>query len=118
MKRLMPIILCIAIVLAVSGCRGGARRAKPAVSLPEEVEGAIHIKYAQGFSVRYIDGGCLVDITDPQREGKELFRYMLVERGTKPKTVPEGYSSPTSSVWMSWTGCAVSPAPAIFSIRM
>ncbi len=87
MKRYLIILLML---FLLASCKNAGRN-RVAVPLPETIAGAVQTKYAQGFTVRYIDGGCLVDITDPQREGKELFRYMLVERGTKPKTVPEGY---------------------------
>ena len=92
MKRLMLMMLCVAVALAAAGCRGGARRAKPTGSLPEAEEGAIQVRYAQGFSVRYIDGGCLVEVSDPQKERTDAFRYMLVKRGIKPAQVPEGYT--------------------------
>lgn len=92
MKRLMSIILCAVIAFSLAGCRGGSKRANTAVLLPEIAEGAVQIKYARGFSVRYVDGGCLVEVSDPQKERADAFRFMLVKRGTKPAQVPQGYT--------------------------
>ena len=52
----------------------------------------IQPKYAQGFKVSYTDGACLLDIQDPQNEKGQSFRYMLVEKGTEQKNMPEGYT--------------------------
>lgn len=89
MKRYITILLML---LALASCRNAGRN-RTAAPLPEAKEGAIETRYAKGFAVRYIDGGCLVDISDPQGESRELFRYMLVQRGSKPKNVPEGYTA-------------------------
>lgn len=48
--------------------------------------------YAQGFTVAYRSGICLVDIHDPQLADGEVFRYALVKRGAKPADVPAGYT--------------------------
>jgi iron complex transport system substrate-binding protein len=89
MKRYIIILL---VIISLVSCRNAGRN-RTVAPLPEAKEGAVETKFAQGFQVRYIDGGCLVDISDPQRESKESFRYMLVQRGTKPKAVPEGYTT-------------------------
>ena len=92
MKRLMPIIICMAIMLTAVSCRGGSKRARPAVTMPETIEGAIQPRYAQGFTVSYTKDGCLVEVSDPQKERTDAFRFMLVRRGTKPEAIPEGYT--------------------------
>lgn len=92
MKRLMPIIICMAIMLTAVSCRGGSKRARPTVTMPETIEGAIQPRYAQGFTVSYTKDGCLVEVSDPQKERTDAFRFMLVRRGTKPAAVPEGYT--------------------------
>lgn len=92
MKRLMPIIICMAIMLTAVSCRGGSKRARPTVTMPETIEGAIQPRCAQGFTVSYTKDGCLVEVSDPQKERTDAFRFMLVRRGTKPEAIPEGYT--------------------------
>lgn len=47
--------------------------------------------YAKGFSIRYQEGVCLVDMQDPEN-GKELaYHFAFVPRGTEAQ-IPEGYS--------------------------
>lgn len=89
MKRY--IIIMLALLLSAVSCKN-AGRSRTAASLPQAIEGEVETKYARGYTLRYIDGGCLVDIQDPQGESKEQFRFMLVQRGTKPAQVPEGYT--------------------------
>ena len=91
MKRMAFMMCCLA-MLSAAGCHGGAKRVKTSESLPDTIGGIVQVKYAQGFSVRYVDGGCLVDVSDPQREQQQSFHYMLVHRGEKPDRVPEGYT--------------------------
>ena len=85
-------MICLAVLLAAAGCRGGAKKTRTAQPLPEAVEGAVAPKYARGFSVHYTGEGCLVEVSDPQQERTEAFRFMLVKRGEKPAQVPEGYT--------------------------
>lgn len=91
MRRLVSTIICLAILFTAAGCRCGAKKPQK-VQLPEAVEGAVQPKYARGFSVHYTKDGCLVEVSDPQKERTDAFRFMLVKRGSKPEQVPEGYT--------------------------
>ena len=90
MKKLVSILALLAVLLTAFSCKNASQRKAAA---PIEVrEGIIKPVYAEGFSVKYTDDGCLVDIQDPLREESQSFHYMLVPAGQKPANVPEGYS--------------------------
>ena len=84
----------LGVLLVLAGCqskkqqKGNNGSEDGAVAFVEQIQP----KYAQGFKVSYTDGACLLDIQDPQNEKGQSFRYMLVEKGTEPKNMPEGYT--------------------------
>ena len=84
----------LGVLLVLAGCqskkqqKGNNGSEDGTVAFVEQIQP----KYAQGFKVSYADGACLLDIQDPQNEKGQSFRYMLVEKGTEPKNMPEGYT--------------------------
>ena len=84
----------LGVLLVLAGCqskkqqKGNNGSEDGTVAFVEQIQP----KYAQGFKVSYTDGTCLLDIQDPQNEKGQSFRYMLVEKGTEPKNMPEGYT--------------------------
>lgn len=52
----------------------------------------LEVKYAKGFALKYVQGGVLLDITDPEGKGDKTFRYALMQRGKKHNQADvEGY---------------------------
>ncbi len=93
MKRLLSLFLLSAFIVLAVSCKNGANRTSGAATGIGDVKaGLIAPRHAEGFRVSYTDAGCLVDIQDPQRESAESFHFLLVPKGTKPESVPNGYS--------------------------
>ena len=81
------------VMMALTGCRGGAKSgARGAAGIDEAERGIASPVYAEGFKVRYTEQGCLLDIQDPRRAESQSFHYLIVPRGTTPESVPEGYT--------------------------
>lgn len=92
MKNWIHIYMILAVLL-LTGCQGKRQQKGSSQSEAETAfEEPVKPMYAQGFQISYVDEGCLLDIQDPQNKNSQLFRYMLVERGTEPKNMPEGYT--------------------------
>lgn len=52
-----------------------------------------HPRYAEGYRVKALEGGIrLVDISDPQKEKAQVFRYALLPQEADSKQMPEGYT--------------------------
>ena len=93
MKRILSILLLLSLAVLAISCRDGKPKgAGNTASVSGTKAGAVTPQYAAGFSVRYTDAGCLVDIQDPQREESASFHYLLVPRGSKSVAVPDGYT--------------------------
>ncbi|MBO4537076.1 MAG: ABC transporter substrate-binding protein [Bacteroidales bacterium] len=90
MRRLLSFLLPACVLLLAVSCRGGAPKA--GVSPLSGKSGAIVPAYAEGFRVTYVDGGCLLDIQDPQRQESQSFHYFLAPVGSRPAQVPDGYT--------------------------
>ena len=74
-------VVCLLLLLVSCGqkSKNNAQAVEAAVSVSDSSR-IILPEYAEGFEVRYVEGGCLVTIQDPQKEkGKgEVYRYALV----------------------------------------
>lgn len=74
-------VICLLLFLVSCGqkSKNNAQAVEAAVSVSDSSR-IIIPEYAEGFEVRYVEGGCLVTIQDPQKEkGKgEIYRYALV----------------------------------------
>lgn len=74
-------VVCLLLFLVSCGqkSKNNAQAVEAAVSVSDSSR-IIIPEYAEGFEVRYVEGGCLVTIQDPQKEkGKgEIYRYALV----------------------------------------
>ena len=92
MKRAASILLVLAVSVLAFSCRSGNPKGQGSTVVSDTKAGAVTTQYAAGFSVRYTDAGCLVDIQDPLREESQSFHYLLVPRGSKPAQVPDGYT--------------------------
>ena len=90
MRRLLSFLLPACVLLLAVSCRGGVPKA--GVSALAGKAGAIEPAYAEGFRVTYVDGGCLLDIQDPQRQESQSFHYFLAPVGSRPAQVPDGYT--------------------------
>ena len=82
-------ILALIITAASCGPRSSSQKAGEAGA--DGGESRFSPRYAAGFVVRDIPGGCLVDISDPQGEQSQSFRYLLYEGETPPDSIPQGY---------------------------
>ncbi len=97
MRRDRIILLAVvATVFVLSSCRNGRKTTTYKDPATQSVEAELSAEkitplYAQGFKVSYTDEGCLLEIQDPQREEGQIFRYMLVQRGTTVNNIPNGY---------------------------
>lgn len=87
---------CLVALLATSCVSKGNREEKESVSAQQTAsadrEAHITPQYAKGFQLSYADGYILMDIQDPQNEESTRFQYALVERGTKPESIPADYT--------------------------
>lgn len=87
---------CLVALLATSCVSKGNREEKESVSTQQTAsadrEAHITPQYAKGFQLSYADGYILMDIQDPQNEESTRFQYALVERGTKPESIPADYT--------------------------
>ncbi len=100
MRRTAYILLALLLLLAPS-CRNARKGRSPEAENIKTTTGSVEVRYAQGFSLRYTDGGILVDIQDPQRERSESFHFFLKQKDAAGVKVPEGYTAlevPVSSV--------------------
>lgn len=74
-------VVCLLLLLVSCGRKNksNVQAVEAAVSVSDSSR-IIIPEYAEGFEVRYVEGGCLVTIQDPQKEkGKgEVYRYALV----------------------------------------
>lgn len=52
----------------------------------------IKIKYAQGFTVKYLNDIKLIDIKDPQGENETVYRYALAKKGQNKELIPKEYT--------------------------
>ena len=93
MKRWLSLFLLSAFIVLAVSCKKETRPARTSAPSAGQAEaGLIEPRHAEGFRVSYTGAGCLVDIQDPQRESAESFHFLLVPKGTKPESVPNGYS--------------------------
>lgn len=87
---------CLVALLATSCVSKGNQQGKESVSAQQTAsadrEAHITPQYAKGFQLSYADGYILMDIQDPQNEESTRFQYALVERGTKPESIPADYT--------------------------
>lgn len=90
MKQTMMAALAALMLIACPSCKQGAKNVQPAPAAPA-VSGEIKVEYATGFSVTYTDYGTLLEISDPEREEGQVFRYLLIPTETEAEKVPEGY---------------------------
>lgn len=89
LKKWSLLVVCIAMV----GCRQTVNKSE-AVENEMEDTAKVSLKYAEGFSVEYRDGYKLLEISDPQKKdtvNRKTYRFALVNRGEKPKGIPQGY---------------------------
>lgn len=104
MRKTTIAVLAVAIV-CLTGCRNrstqsgsSASKADSRISTLQEL---VTPKYAEGYSLKYQDGICLVDLQDPQKEESQTFHYALISRGSDKSQVPSDYTPvevPVSSV--------------------
>ncbi|MCQ2110998.1 MAG: ABC transporter substrate-binding protein [Bacteroidaceae bacterium] len=104
MRKTTIAVLAVAIV-CLTGCRNrstqsgsSASKADSRISTLQEL---VTPKYAEGYSLKYQDGICLVDLQDPQKEESQTFHYALISRGSDKSQVPSDYTPvevPISSV--------------------
>lgn len=104
MRKTTIAVLAVAIV-CLTGCRNrstqsgsSASKADSRISTLQEL---VTPKYAEGYSLKYQDGICLVDLQDPQKEESQTFHYALISRGSDKSLVPSDYTPvevPVSSV--------------------
>ncbi len=90
------LLAVVAIVFVLSSCRNGSKATTCKDPVTQSVETDLSDEritpmYARGFKVAYTDEGCLLEIQDPQREEGQIFRYILVQRGTTVNKIPDGY---------------------------
>ncbi|MDO4163689.1 MAG: ABC transporter substrate-binding protein [Bacteroides sp.] len=88
------IVLCL---LGMASCQSKAPKASSSSEsqMANDVDSTTVIvpTYARGYSVSYLSGGIrLVDISDPQKENSNVFRYALVPRDGKREGIPDGYT--------------------------
>ena len=94
-KLLSSVLLLFSLVVVGCQYNKGSQSAVSYLNDTVSVDSSqlqIRPHYAQGFTVAYRSGICLVDIHDPQLADGEVFRYALVKRGAKPADVPAGYT--------------------------
>ncbi len=96
MYKISPCILFF-LILIMTGCQPNKGRQSTAsysdnAELVDSSQLQIKPRYAQGFTINYRHGMCLVDIHDPQLAEGEVFRYALVRRGTGSVSIPDGYT--------------------------
>jgi len=94
MKKTAILICLMAAFLA--GCKGHrtGRNANAIQTVAADTASSpVTIKYAQGFSLNYVDGIWLADLQDPQREESQSFHYALVPAGASLKDIPQGYEA-------------------------
>lgn len=104
MRKTTIAVLAVAIV-CLTGCRNrstqsgsSASKADSRISTLQEL---VTPKYAEGYSLKYQDGICLVDLQDPQKEESQTFHYALISKGSDKSLVPSDYTPvevPVSSV--------------------
>lgn len=97
MRVVKFILLSVAALCVLSSCKNAGRNSGSGASETKSTGNSILSEkiapvYAKGFMVTYTENGCLLDIQDPQREESRVFRYMLVDKGTKVDKVPDGYT--------------------------
>lgn len=101
-KRLACLLSLVqAFVMILSSCGGGnASKGKGMEAdhtVYEDSSKVVVPGYAEGFDVKYVRGGCLVDIHDPQKpEGEgEIYRFALVRDKEQFdfKSLPSGYTT-------------------------
>ncbi len=104
MRKTTIAVLAIVIV-CLTGCRNRASQAGSSASKADsrisELQELIKPRYAQGYSLTYQDGICLVDLQDPQKEESQTFHYALISKGSDRSLVPADYTPievPISSV--------------------
>ncbi len=90
------LLAVVAVVFVLSSCRNGSKATTCKDPVTQSVETDLSDEritpmYARGFKVAYTDEGCLLEIQDPQREEGQIFRYILVQRGTTVNKIPDGY---------------------------
>jgi len=96
MRQIIHFGILLTLLFCLSACGGkgnGASQDSAADTAIEAEEGTqIVPQYAEGFKVKYIDGGVrLVDIADPASESAQTYHFALVPRGTKPAGIPTDY---------------------------
>lgn len=93
MVRYITVISVLSLLISFSSCQNQTKKNQTAegneqvASFVEKVNPV----YAEGYKVKYIENGCLVDIQDPQNLNSQSFHYALVTRGAKALNIPEGY---------------------------
>lgn len=92
MKQILSGCFLLACVL-FAGCRPKSNQTHHTIVNEVADTATIRVtpQYAKGFQVSYAAGYTLIDLQDPQKEGGETFKYVLVARGTKPSGIPEDY---------------------------
>lgn len=93
------------VLVCLTGCRNRATQAGSssgkADSRNSTLQELVTPKYAEGYSLTYQDGMCLVDLQDPQKEESQTFHYALISKGSDRSQVPQDYTPvevPISSV--------------------
>lgn len=89
MKTIIRNFAIALLVYLAASCGNSSQN--PTGAFSQESEGAIIPRHAEGFKVSYVDGACLVDISDPQHEESQTFHYVLAHKDSKVN-VPEGYT--------------------------
>ena len=95
MNKLTKHIACaLAAIVLLSACSGkGGSKVAAAEGPVVEADSAVMVqpKYAKGFSVSYVPGMALVDISDPEGRSASEFHFALVPKGQSAE-IPEGYT--------------------------
>ncbi len=89
MKNLtLSLLLVLLLAACTAGGNGGGLFGKGAATAAD----TLTIDYAQGFQLHYLPGGCLVDISDPEREQATEYHFALMGEGADLAQVPEAYT--------------------------
>ena len=88
-RRIARLMLCLATLLSGGSAPATAPpQPRPAVQSPATATDRVAIRYARGFTIRYVRNYKLVSIISPFEKTADTIRYVLVPRGTPP---PKGY---------------------------